>query len=175
MRIYNPQVSQILSCDFMFLKSDLLGIGRFVAILVPFFQKTSRKDRNSYPRSRVYGGVRQVAGYIRLADKCLDKHTDPRMRRKIAKAKLREMVDGPLTQYQKILLDTLVPMFLEIHEMGKSYGEKDFDLRLYTQLQNSMRMAIDRYTSAPLRSRAVDYAPSESQDGPCDLGRLFGR
>ncbi len=118
-----------------------------------------------------------MAGYIRLCDKNLDKHTDPRKRRKIAKAKLRQMVQGPLTQYQKILLDTLVPMFLEIHEMGKSYGEKDFDMRLYTQLQNSLRMAIDRYTSAPLRGER-DHGPKPSQKlysgDSCDLGDLFG-
>lgn len=97
-----------------------------------------------------------MAGYIRLCDKDIDKHTDPVKRRKIAKAKLKEMVDGPITRYQKILLDTLVPLFLEIHEMSKRHGEDDFDMRTYLSLQNTLATMLSRFTGYPSRPRVDD-------------------
>ena len=114
----------------------------------------------------------------KYCDKVLDRHTDPAVRRKIAKAKLKKMVAGKPTRYQAILLDTLVPLFLEIHEMSLHHGEEGFDMRLYMNLQNALSTMVCRYTSTPTSAREdrKSKGPSQaSQNGSnLDLDSILG-
>lgn len=114
----------------------------------------------------------------RYCDKVLDRHTDPLTRRKIAKAKLKKMVKGKPTEYQAALLDTLVPLYLEIHEMSKRHGEEGFDMKLYLNLQNALSIMISRYTSTPASARDDRKGKGTSQASQeargFDLGAILG-
>ena len=114
----------------------------------------------------------------KYCDKVLDRHTDPAVRRKIAKAKLKKMVAGKPTKYQAILLDTLVPLYLEIHEMSKHHGEEGFDMKLYLNLQNALSTMVCRYTATPASAREERKSKGTSQTSQnargFDLGAIFG-
>lgn len=103
-----------------------------------------------------------MAQYVKLEDKCLDKHLDPEKRRKIARAKIRAMVPGRLSQGQKVLLETIIPLFLEVYDMGKRYGQADFDIKTYMQLQNCMRASFDRFIASPPRRGSAKRSPMSS-------------
>lgn len=95
-----------------------------------------------------------MSGYVKLADKCLRRHSDQRKRMKIARAKLREQITGRLTQAQRLLLETMVPIALELDEMAQHYGEPGFDMRLYLDLQSAFRQSFERLQIGTPRKRA---------------------
>ena len=94
-----------------------------------------------------------MAQYIKLEDKNLDRHSDPEKRRKIARAKIRAMVPGRLSQGQKVLLETIIPLFLEVYDMGKRYGQANFDMKLYLEMQSAFRQSFERLQIGQPRKR----------------------
>lgn len=111
-----------------------------------------------------------MSGYVKLADKCLRRHSDQHKRMKIARAKLREQVTGRLTQAQRLLLETMVPIALELDAMAQQYGEPGFDMRLYVDLQSTFRQSFERLQIGTKRKAAQ---ASQNAHG-CDLGAILG-
>ncbi|QLA18962.1 hypothetical protein [Desulfolutivibrio sulfoxidireducens] len=100
-----------------------------------------------------------MSGYVKLADKDLKRHIDPVKRAKIARAKLREQITGRLNQAQRLLLDTMIPMALELDTMAQQYGQPDFDMTKYMQLQASFRQSFERLQVGSNKRRGYNGAP----------------
>jgi len=103
-------------------------------------------------------GVVAMSGYVKLADKDLKRHVDIVKRAKIARAKLREQITGRLNQAQRLLLDTMVPMALELDTMAQQYGQPDFDMTKYMQLQASFRQSFERLQIGSGKRRGYNSA-----------------
>jgi len=80
--------------------------------------------------------------YLRLCDKDIARHTDPAKRFKIARAMLREMTVGRLFAGQKMLIETLVPLYLEILDRREHYGEQGFDMKSYMEMQAQFQRGL---------------------------------
>lgn len=91
--------------------------------------------------------------YFRMAEKDLRRHTDPIKRARIARAKLREQINGRLNQAQRLLLDTMVPIALKLDEMAQDYGKPGFDMKLYLELQSAFRQSFERLQIGQPRKR----------------------
>lgn len=94
-----------------------------------------------------------MSGYVKLADKCLSRHRDTTKRAKIARAKLREQINGRLNQAQRLLLDTMVPIALKLDEMAQDYSKPGFDMKLYLELQSAFRQSFERLQIGQPRKR----------------------
>lgn len=111
--------------------------------------------------------------YIKLQDKNLARHSAPEKRRKIVRAKLREMITGRVSQAQRLLLETMVPLYLELDEMAQQYGDDDFDMQRYLSLQAAFRSSFAQL-SGPVGKRKATMDRPEASTG-FDLGGILGR
>ncbi|PSH02670.1 MAG: hypothetical protein CXZ00_16280 [Acidobacteria bacterium] len=110
--------------------------------------------------------------YFKLCDKDLTRHSDPAKRRKIVRAKLREMVTGRLSQAQRLLLETMVPLYLELDEMAQQYGDDDFDMQRYLSLQAAFRSSFAQLSGQGRKHKVASNKPEERG---FDLGVILGR
>jgi len=116
----------------------------------------------------------------RYCDKVLDRHTDPKQRAKIVRAKLREVVKGRLTPAQDLLINTMVPLYLELDRMACVYSETGEMTHKYIRLQHGFRVAYEMLTGTGTARESKDTShrtskpPKPSHSGDCDLGDLFG-
>ena len=118
-----------------------------------------------------------MAGYIRLSDKRLSAHSDPKKRAKIVRAKLREQLPKRLTQAQRLLLDTMVPLALKLDEMAQHVAEPDFDMTLYLKLQTAFRRSYEHIapTGERVRTKSGLFASSLDIESATDLKDILGR
>lgn len=108
----------------------------------------------------------------RLCEKDIARHRDPAKRFKIARAMLREMTTGRLFAGQKMLIETLVPLYLEILEQREHYGEKGFDMRAYMELQSQFQRGLRALVEIePRRYRRKGEAPRGSVASALSPGR----
>jgi len=86
--------------------------------------------------------------YYKLKDKDPTRHDDPALKVKIVRAKLRDMVSGRLSRVQKMLIETMVPMYLELLDMQNTYGTPGFDFDRYVRVQNLFRTNLGQLANA---------------------------
>lgn len=114
--------------------------------------------------------------YFRMAEKDLRRHTDPTKRARIVRAKLREQMPGRLTQAQRLLLDTMVPLALKLDEMAQHVADPDFDATLYTKMQTAFRLSYEQIapTGEKVRTKSGQFCSSLDIEAATDLRDILG-